>query len=97
MDNTKGLYQFFADLGRMGELEGVFIEEKGKVAKLIKSKAFLDFGEVLGKHSDIGFNIEEHHIELLSSDQDAIGILERLIGSDIAGYNPMDYWDAYDE
>lgn len=91
----KGLYQFSVDFGRMGDLDGVFIAEKEKVAELVAANPELYFGEVLGKHSEVILDLEEKHIELLTDDPEVIEVLLRVIGTDIAGFNPIDYWEGY--
>lgn len=47
----KKLYSFELDWGRMGSLEGLFIAEEKDVKDIIGKN--VQFGEVLGKHSDV--------------------------------------------
>lgn len=85
----KALYKFYADCGRMGQLEGIFISTQEKVDKLIKSKIEVYFGEVLGKHSEIFGNIEKKEIEFITDIPKVIEIVERF---DLTtGYNPFNY------
>lgn len=73
------------DCGRMGSLEGVFIESKSKVDFLIKSGIKVYFGEVLGKHSEVYGSVTESEIELVSSEPDAIKWCTP------SGYDPFQY------
>lgn len=85
----KTLYKFNADCGRMGELQGIFIEDSDKVSKLIESGDEVYFGEVLGKHSDVSFAIEEEMLTAVSVDPNVIAVIE---DNDLtSGYNPFDY------
>lgn len=84
------LYKFFWDCGRQGNIEGVFIAEESDVEKL----SYVYFGEVLGKHSEIGGDLEEKDITIVSEDQELISKLEEVFGSKtISGYNPLEYSD----
>ena len=85
-----GLYRFHWDCGRQGNLEGVFEATETEVASLTDKEIW--FGEVLGKHSDVGGVIENDDIDLLTSDQDFIDKAHEydLIPS---GFNPFHYLD----
>lgn len=84
----KGIYQFYCDFGRMGELEGIFIADSKEVESTIGNTVY--FGEVLGKHSDIDLDIEEEHFELKTEDQEFIEKFEEIMGSgNISGFNPI--------
>lgn len=85
----KTLYKFNVDCGRMGDLQGIFIEDSDKVAKLIESGDEVYFGECLGKHSYICFAIEEEMLTAVSVDPNVIAVIE---DNDLtSGYNPFDY------
>jgi hypothetical protein len=87
---TKGVYKFQVDFGRMGNIGGIFIADAADVQWVIGKK--VDFGECLGKHSDVQCLIEEHQIWVLSIEQDFITKLEDVLGTGtISGYNPFDY------
>lgn len=90
---SKNIYNFFVDFGRMGEIEGVFLAESKQVAEMLIEAPELYFGEVLGKHSDISVDIKAEHINLLSDDQTAVEVLEKIFGDTISGFNPMDQWE----
>lgn len=51
----------------------------------------VDFGEALGKHSEIYGNLEEGDLDILDVSESTIEDLERVIGRNISGYNPLDY------
>jgi len=48
----KAIYEFYWDLGRMGEVSGMFIADKDDIKKIIGTEIY--FGEILGKHSVYG-------------------------------------------
>lgn len=84
----KGLYKFFWNCGRMGDLEGVFVAEEKDVENLIGKHIY--FGEVLGKHSEICGELESNDIVLLTDDSKVVELFERHVGT--VGYNPFDYY-----
>lgn len=82
------LVKFFVNCGRMGNLEGVFITTKEKLLESIGKEMM--FYEVLGKHSEIGGQLEEKEVSILSEDQEFISKLKSVFGSDtISGVNPI--------
>ena len=87
----KKLYSFYWDCGRCGNLEGLFIAEESEVDKILGKKVY--FGEVLGKHSEVSGIISELDIEVISEDQEKIEWLVSLLGTDISGYNPLNYYE----
>ena len=83
------LYKFQSDYGRYGTLNGVFVEDEERVAKAIGKNVY--FGEVLGKHSEVVLDLEEHHFEVMTEDQAFIHQFEKL--GLATGYNPFDYME----
>lgn len=81
------LYKFYKSFGRMGELEGLFSATPSDIA-FLDGKA-LDFGEALGKHSEIYFPFEMDQIEVVSEDQDFIRKFNELLPNGV-GTNPFD-------
>ena len=87
----KGIYKMNCDCGRCGHIMGIFIAEDYEMNNLINSEIEVEFGEVLGKHSDVGGPIEKKDIELITFDPSAIDIFEKY---DLySGYNPFNYLD----
>ena len=83
------LYRFNLDCGRMGELEGVFTASTSQIENI--SGKFIEFGEVLGKHSEIFIDkFDSSYLEVLSEDQEFVKKYSEIIGS--AGFNPLDYY-----
>lgn len=82
------LYKMEVDCGRSGELSGLFVSPSSPVG------LYCEFGEVLGKHSDVSGTIEESEITVVSEDQDKIEWLVDLLGYSLSGYNPFDYSPA---
>jgi len=89
------LFSFCCDCGRMGSLDGLFIATQEAVDSLVGK--YVHFGEVLGKHSDVGGTIEAGDITLVSDDQDKVEWLKGLLGYSISGYNPFDYYDPEED
>lgn len=83
----KSVWKFHWDRGRSGKLDGLFVADQDAVTNLIGKH--VDFGDVLGKHSDIGGTIESKDITEISSDAAFVSQFEELIGS--IGYNPFEY------
>lgn len=86
---SKVLVRFYWDCGRTGSVEGLFITTKADLNKAYDKYVY--FGEILGKHSEVCGTLERSDVEFVSEDQDFIQKLEELLGSDISGYNPLDY------
>ncbi len=86
----KGVYKFYWDCGRMGELAGVFVATSAAVAGIQGKSVY--FGEVLGKHSEIEGTIEASDISLVSDDPAVVAVIEQHNLS--SGFNPLDYYEA---
>jgi len=86
----KGIYEFYRDCGRMGDLEGTFIADSEAVANVVGK--YIYFGEVLGKHSEIAFTIKPDDIWLKTDNQEFISLFEQIMGEGWStGYSPLDY------
>jgi hypothetical protein len=88
------LYSFYVDCGRSGEIEGLFIANEQSVKDSIGKFVYL--GEVLGKHSEVSFNLEEDmFIDYFSGQPDAEEKHQKAIDlfgvGTISGCNPFDY------
>jgi ribosome modulation factor len=90
------LYKFEMDYGRHGSLEGLFISSEEYLNLL--NDATIYFGEVLGKHSEVW--IEEFKWQecctVVSDDQDKIQWLIEILGYDLSGFNPENYYEYYE-
>jgi hypothetical protein len=82
------LYKFHLDYGRMGCIEGTFVCTEDALQILIGKE--LQFGEVLGKHSDVNAVLRESDLIHLTDDW---GFIEKAMeyGLVPCGYNPFDY------
>lgn len=89
----EGIYKFTWDVGRLGMVEGTFVALAESVQKAIG--ASVNFGEILGKHSEIFGTIEEDEIVLLTDNPEAVTMFKEF-GLD-CGYNPLDYLQSTDE
>lgn len=89
----KGIYRFWQNWGRMGELHAIFVADAADVANAIGKRLY--FGEVLGKHSDIYGPLEASDVTLVSDAADDVATFERLKLA--SGYNPLEYLDEADD
>ncbi len=87
--SKEAVYKFHADMGRSGELEGVFVAKKSHVKILIDSEMEIYFGEVLGKHSEVYGKIEKKELKMVSDSEEVINVIRNHELS--SGYNPFDY------
>ena len=87
----KKVYKFYCDCGRMGELDGIFIAEEEDVKNAIGKEVY--FGEVLGKHSEIGGELESSEITVCCENPEAVAIIETIADGNgtISGFNPLNY------
>jgi len=92
---SKKLYTFYLDWGRMGDLEGLFIAEEQDVKDIIGKSVY--FGEVLGKHSEVEDEMTEDMFEAIDVPESVIAVLEEKLGTNISGYNPLEYYEEEDE
>lgn len=84
-----GLYKLNFDCGRQGQLEGIFIADVKFVDYLIENDIYVDFGEVLGKHSDICGTVGKDEIEFVTDNHEVLTIVK---GFDLEnGHNPFEY------
>ena len=87
---TNKLYRFYADFGRMGDLEGLFIATPQEIAVMHGEPLY--FGEVLGKHSEVFFDFDtEEHVTVVDCPQEFVDDCEKYLGTRISGYDPRDY------
>lgn len=87
------LVKFYHDFGRLGDLEGLFICDRAEYDAALGKVA--QFGEVLGKCSEIACTVDRDNMTVVSSDTDKIAWLERVIGGKtISGYNPLEYLEG---
>lgn len=62
----KAVYKFYSECDEGGELEGILISTKQKVAKLIESKIKIYFGDVLGDHSEVSGVVKADELKFIS-------------------------------
>ena len=83
----KGIFKFCANVGRIGNLNGIFVSNSKDIQSLIDSEREIYFGECLGKHSDISFPLNKEYFSLVSYDSNFINMFESA-GME-SGTNPM--------
>jgi exosome complex RNA-binding protein Rrp4 len=82
------IYKLIVDCGRMGDLNGVFEATPNQIQELMGKK--VNFGEVLGKHSDVSVVIDENCVVHLTDDEEFIK-KAKTYGLIPTGHNPFDY------
>lgn len=85
----KALYKMNFDYGRMGSLEGLFIAEKKYIDYLIEQELEVNFGEVLGKHSEVCARIAPEEITMVTTDKNVLQVINQYGLEN--GYNPLEY------
>lgn len=92
----KALYKMDLYCGRMGNLEGLFIEDVKFIDFLIENIVIIHWGEVLGKHSDVYAGINHDEIKLVTTDEKVLQVIEEFDLEN--GYSPRGYLqDCYHE
>jgi hypothetical protein len=86
---NKYLYKFHWDCGRMGDLETLFVATEDEIKDLIGRDT--NFGEVLGKHSEIYGTIEEKDITKIDLDPETVEKVSKILGITWSGYSIFDY------
>jgi hypothetical protein len=82
------LYKFYWDCGRMGWLDGLFIADEAEVAAAIGKT--VDFGEALGKHSEVYGTLEACDVKLIPlSDATLVELVATLGKETLCGRNPL--------
>lgn len=81
----QGIYKWHACFGRMGDLDGIFGATDAEIKEL--SGKVVNFGEVLGKHSDIRYTIDPKDFECVSTKKSEIAFFLRLNLS--SGWDPI--------
>lgn len=92
----KILVRFEIDYGRHGSIDGLFVTTREWMEALTGVTVY--FGEILGKHSEVwvdDFNWTEC-CTVLTEEQDKIDFLIDLLGWNISGYDPSDYFDIWE-
>lgn len=84
---TVGVYRFHLDYGRMGSLSGLFLEDSETVERNIGRRVY--FGECLGKHSDVSFDLDNDQLQLVTDDSEIVKIFRNY--NITSGWNPFEY------
>ncbi len=90
---NKAIYKFYADCGRMGDLQGVFTAEQSEINDIIGETVY--FGEVLGKHSEVYFEIKPDQLTMVCDDEPMVNLFEEFNLS--SGYNPLNYYEESED
>lgn len=72
-----------------GKIESLFVATEEKVNSLINQE--IDFGEALGKHSEVEGTIEKGEIIKIDIDPETVRKVTKILGYTWAGYNLFNY------
>ena len=89
---TKYLFKFEWRYRRGGSVEGLFVSTEEEVKALIGRQ--VNFGEALGKHSEVYGEIEEGDVVKLDVSTEAVAEVSDFLGRTWSGYNPFSYLRA---
>ncbi len=82
------LYRFHWDLGRGGDIEGIFVADDAAVAAAIGKRVYL--GEANGKYSEVFGDLDKEDLTILTDDQSFIERFQQYLPRG-SGYNPLQY------
>lgn len=77
----------------MGHVEGVFVATEEDVEKIMGQEIY--FGEILGKHSEVCFDMDTSNLTMVSNSPEVVKVIEDH-GLE-SGYNPFAYWEEEEE
>lgn len=89
MTTKRFLWRFYWDCGRQGNITGLFVATEQEIKGLIGKE--VDFGSILGKHSEIYGDIEEGEITKVDLDPETVEKVTAILGNTWSGYNPLEY------
>lgn len=81
----EGVYSFCEDMW-YGYVEGVFVADSEDVDIICEAGVCVNFGEILGKHSEVSISFKRSDFKLISDDPTEVNILSKAQ----SGYNPFD-------
>lgn len=85
--NTRALYRWTVDCGRMGVITGLFTASDEDVQKMCETSIYLD--EPLGEHSEWSGKPKAEQFERLTDDADFVKKFEAY--GCASGYDPRDH------
>lgn len=80
------IYRFYANQC-YGELSGIFVSTEEDIKSLYGKT--IEFGEIMGKHSEVEETLDEDYFEVVTDDPKAVEIFEKY--NMATGTNPFDY------
>jgi uncharacterized protein YdcH (DUF465 family) len=83
------LWKFHWDCRRNGQLTTLFVATEDEVKSLYGKE--VNFGEVLGKHSEVSGTIEENEITKMELDSETVEKVCAILGTTWSGYNLFEY------
>lgn len=84
---------------RAGSLSGLFIEDSETIEEILsrpENERVVQFGEVLGKHSEVGVLLTHENVRSISESPEDLTRFQKLFPYGFA-YNPLDYLYEDDE
>ena len=91
------LVKMHIDYGRSGDVRGMFFVDEVDFELAKRANPYVEFGEILGKHSEVACNISDMDFEIVPLTQEELDVIQRVFGcGTISGYNPFDRFDVED-
>ncbi len=82
---SRSLYRFSISFRRSGDLTGIFTAEPEQLEAAYGRHIYL--GEVLGKHSEVYFDLDSSMITLIESEARFVDWFDTVVGG--SGINPL--------
>ena len=77
---SKKLYKYNEYFGRMGSLDGLFVEDERLMEIVLRSEIEIDLGECLGKHSQVEVVLSSATVAVVECDDAFVEGFERIVG-----------------
>lgn len=90
---AKALWKLHFSAGRSGTLHGMFVATDEEIEAAMGQ--YLQFGEVLGKHSDVSGPLDKEDITRVTDDAAFVEKFEEY--GCASGYNPLEYLPESEE
>lgn len=88
----KALYRLEFNCGRQGDLYGIFVADKESVDILVTECISVNFGEALGKHSEVYGEVDASEVSMITDDKNVIETVDEYDLS--TGFNPFDHYST---
>lgn len=92
-NSDKAIYRLYMDF-HDGEVTGIFLANKKYIEYMIEHKVSVNFGDILGKYSDVRTTICNNDIKMVSDEKNVIDVFIKYQLDN--GYNPLnEFFNPY--